>query len=224
MCTINVENIVLPAIKEIDGVNVAQPTKLTSANVKFVQEVVCWGDHSHKYLEKITWDRGKKLCVAVGYNPTNNEVGDIDGTNIKIIKALKSKGYGGYYLLNLYPQRSDDKTDFDESDTIGIEYHALLPKILHEIFEYTQYDFLVFWGRTAVIEEPIFEEINKFARRRRLMATVKKAQNIIIILQERKLILSILQKNSRRMDINLLAKLIKTVRNRFSANGVSNKI
>ena len=173
MCTINVENIVLPAIKEIDGVNVTQPTKLTSTNVKFVQEVVCWGDGSYKYLEKITWYRGKELCVAVGYNPTNNKVGDIDKTNSKIIKALKSKGYGGYYLLNLYPQRSDDKTDFDESDAIGIEYHTLLPKILHDIFEYTQYYLLVFWGRTAVIEEPIFGEINKFAESGRLMATVK---------------------------------------------------
>lgn len=173
MCTISVENIVLPAIKEIDGVNVTQPTKLTRANVKFVKEVVCWGDHSYKYLEKITWDSGKKLCVAVGYNPTNNKVGDIDKTNSKIIKALKSKGYGGYYLLNLYPQRSASKNDLEESE-IGIEYHILLPKMLRKIFKCTRCSLLYFWGRTAEIEEPILDEINKFARRRRLMATVKK--------------------------------------------------
>lgn len=138
------------------------------------EHIALWGDNKYKYLEKIVWNADKMQCVAVGFNPTCNKIGDIDSTNRKLIEALEEKGFGGYFLLNLYPQRSRNRLMFDENDQIGKIYHTLLPAMLKDIFKRTDLELIVFWGKTAVIEEPIVQILQKFGKNNRLWITIKK--------------------------------------------------
>lgn len=177
MCCINLENKILDLIdKKIIDFPIRDSKKecpnTSIINVKDIKKKVCWGNDKYKFLEKTIWDEKKEICVALGFNPTNNKIDKIDSTNKKIIKQLKEP-FGGYYLINLYPQRSDSKNGFDESDEIGKNYNRCIPKMLDLLIK-NDIKLLIFFGRTVAIREEIIKKLDIFKNNGKLMITVKK--------------------------------------------------
>ena len=133
----------------------------------------------YKYIEYSKIPDGTKICVGIGFNPAEMYAEKLDGTNTKIINALKQKGYGLFILLNLYPLVSSSKAEFDETDKKSIKFkETCLPELLDYIFTQTDMDVLIFWGRTVSIDQEIFEKIKKFCDDQRLYMTVKEGENI----------------------------------------------
>ena len=62
-------------------------------------------DKGDRFLLGEVWDESKKLLVCIGMNPSTAVPKKLDGTVRKIQNYAKSKIYGGWYMLNLYPCR-----------------------------------------------------------------------------------------------------------------------
>ena len=143
-------------------------------NVKITERknINCTDTIAHyKYIEYTRWS-DKKLCAAIGFNPAKHKPDDIDGTNIKLINTLGKKGYGGYLLLNLYPQVSPNKEEFDELNKENIKFHNTLLKVLDVLIK-ENIDTVIFWGRTVSIDNNIFSKLEEMRKQRILYMTVK---------------------------------------------------
>lgn len=137
--------------------------------------------HPYKYIECTKFNQGEKVCIGIGFNPAQQFPGKIDRTNKKIIEALNNGKYKTYILLNLYPLVSSSKTDFDESDENSIAFaKKCLPSLLETIYNDTDADVLIFWGRTVSVDCEIFKKIKMFCnpKKQRLYMTVKKGESV----------------------------------------------
>ena len=128
----------------------------------------------YKFIEYTKWESpNEKQCVAIGFNPATIDPNIIDKTNGKIINILKDNGYGSYILLNLYPQVSKNKDDFNEDDEIDSSFQETLIKIL-ELLNKTKTKTLIFWGRTVPIPKNVFDILKTLQQNEILYMTIKK--------------------------------------------------
>lgn len=133
----------------------------------------------YKYVECTKFNQGKKVCVGIGFNPAEKSPDEIDRTNKKIIEALNNGEYKTYILLNLYPLVSKSKANFDESDENSIAFaKKCLPSLLETIYNDTDADVLIFWGRTVSVDCEIFNIIEMLCNspKQRLYMTVRKGE------------------------------------------------
>ena len=57
------------------------------------------------------WDEAKSLALVVGLNPSTADADSDDATVRKLYGFFKLWGYGGYYLVNLFPFRATNPED-----------------------------------------------------------------------------------------------------------------
>lgn len=148
----------------------AKHLNVTIVERKNIQDV----SQHYKFIEYTKWENTatNDLCVAIGFNPATYNQNEIDGTNIKLINALKDK-YESCILLNLYPQVSTVKEKFNESDDEDSKFHNTLLQILDFIIE-KNIRTVIFWGRTVSVNKDIFEKLQKMQKKNNLLMTVKK--------------------------------------------------
>lgn len=127
---------------------------------------------NYKYIEYTKWGN-KPTCVAIGFNPATHHPDEIDTTNNKIIDELNNKGYGGYVLLNLYPQVSSTKATFDESDEEDKKFQNTLLKLINTLIK-KRIDTIIFWGRTVSIDKDVLEKLQELQKNNNLFITTKK--------------------------------------------------
>lgn len=135
----------------------------------------------YKYVECTKFNKGEKVCVGIGFNPAEQSPDKIDRTNKKIINAFNKGEYKTYILLNLYPLVSESKANFDESDEKSIAFaKECLPTLLETVYNDTDADVLIFWGRTVSIDREIFNVIEMFcnSQKQRLYMTVKEGESV----------------------------------------------
>ena len=130
---------------------------------------------SYKYIEYTVWDDKKKFCVAIGFNPANSDVESPDDTNERVRKELDNNGYGAYVLLNLFPQISADENTHHKDDE-DEKFEKILPRLFDKIIE-SKTDVLIFWGRTAEVNNDIRKCLIKLQKNKKLYITVKKGTN-----------------------------------------------
>ena len=130
----------------------------------------------YKYIEYTKLGSSDKVCVAIGFNPAEFDVNEFDGTNNKICTCLKEK-YGSYILINLYPQVSKTKDEWDEGDEEDAKFAPVLIKLLETILD-SKEDVLVFWGRSVGVDEQIGTHLSKMQENNLLYFTVKKGTNL----------------------------------------------
>lgn len=122
---------------------------------------------SFKYKEKITFlekydknnkrkeikTKANKTAICIGYNPAaaNDE---LDMTNKRLIDLLWDE-YDGYLLVNLFPQITDKKDECDLDLADNLEFS----KVVENILKNNNEDIILFWGRTTVIPQGIYEAI-----------------------------------------------------------------
>lgn len=134
---------------------------------------------TYKYLEYSAWKSlPSRICVGIGFNPAKCSPNDIDNTNEKIIQKLNTE-YDAFVLLNLYPLVAPSKEMFDESDERSTAFfNHCIPQLLDYVIDKTEADILVFWGRTASVDQGVFKRIQKLCENGRLYMTVKKGESI----------------------------------------------
>ena len=113
----------------------------------------------YKYAEKLTFDisSNDKFAICIGLNPAAAEQ-NIDETNKRLIKKLEGK-YKGYFLLNLYPEITDNKLQINYEDENNINFiHQL--KIFLEKEDNVKLDIILFFGRTTVLSQDQQKLIN----------------------------------------------------------------
>lgn len=54
---------------------------------------------------------GKKTLICIGANPSTAEPGNLDGTTKNTKSISIKKGFDGWVMINLYPQRATDPND-----------------------------------------------------------------------------------------------------------------
>jgi hypothetical protein len=129
----------------------------------------------YKYIEHTLLGDKEKVCVALGFNPAKSDVNEIDKTNQKIHKVLK-KDYGSCILINLYPQVSSTKDEWDEGDNEDAKFTFVIKKLLAKLVT-SEADVLIFWGRSVGVDKQIGTLLNQLKEQRRLFITVKKDTN-----------------------------------------------
>ena len=112
----------------------------------------------YKYAEKLTFDKSfsNKFAICIGLNPAAAEQ-NIDETNKRLINLLKKK-YKGYFLLNLYPEITDNKLqiNYEDDKNIGFIHHL---KSILEAEDKVSLDIIFFFGRTTVLNQEQLELI-----------------------------------------------------------------
>lgn len=113
----------------------------------------------YKYAEKIIFDQhsGDKFAICIGLNPAAAEQ-NIDETNKRLINVLKEE-YKGYFLLNLYPEITDNKLQINYEDDENISFIHRLEAIL-AAEDKVSLDIILFFGRTTVLSQDQQELIN----------------------------------------------------------------
>ena len=134
------------------------------------------GTQKYKYIEHTILGESNKVCVVIGFNPAESDVNEFDGTNNKIYACLKEK-YGSYILINLYPQVSKTKDEWDEGDEEDAKFGPVLIKLLETLLDAKE-DVLVFWGRSVGVDEQIGTLLSKLQENNLLYFTVKKGTNL----------------------------------------------
>lgn len=115
----------------------------------------------YKFIEYTLWDEKKDFCVIIGYNPAEADPNIFDKTNEKLINNNFFDNFGGVVLLNLYPQVSKTKAEFEDNDEIDNKYQEKFVKILNYIAK-KQKKIVIFWGRTVSIEKTIKDKLAEF--------------------------------------------------------------
>lgn len=67
-------------------------------------------DNTHRYYLWRIWNLQKPLVAFIGLNPSTANGSKNDNTIKKVIKVADYNGYGGLYMLNLFPLVSTDPT------------------------------------------------------------------------------------------------------------------
>lgn len=129
----------------------------------------------YKFIEYTLWDEKKDFCVIMGFNPAEENPNIIDKTNGKLIKNKFFDNLGGVVLLNLYPQVSKTKVEFEDNDEIDKKYQEKLVEILEHIAQ-ARKKIVVFWGRTVSVDKVIKDKLAEFPSGD-LYKTVKKDDN-----------------------------------------------
>ena len=120
--------------------------------------------HTYKYIEEIKWGNKNKMAIAIGLNPSYCLPNNLDKTNELLSKCLKSKGYDGYYLMNLYSYvqtnkfRRRGKTDQSQEIMISI-VDFVSKKSLSSI------DIVIFCGSSCYLSNNIINNLNSIATR-----------------------------------------------------------
>lgn len=112
-----------------------------------------------KYYEYIEFEKNIKenVAICVGLNPAAAEE-DLDTTNKRLIKLLR-RDYKGYYLLNLYPEITDNKTQIDYANNENIVFVNFLGDFLQEP-DKSKLDVILFFGRTVILNQEQIDIIN----------------------------------------------------------------
>lgn len=77
-------------------------------------------DRKYRYALWRIWDETKPLVMCIGLNPSTANEDKNDPTITKLEKIMRHNGYGGFYMMNLFPLVSAD------------------PKVLVEFYDDTQ--------------------------------------------------------------------------------------
>lgn len=75
----------------------------------------------YRYLLWRKWDTEKPLVAFVGLNPSTADENEPDPTITRVIGFAKAWGFGGVYMMNLYPYVSTDPDKLIECEKHHLE-------------------------------------------------------------------------------------------------------
>lgn len=76
-------------------------------------------DRKYRYALWRVWDSEKPKVMFIGLNPSTANENENDPTIRRVVRFAKDWGYGGVYMMNLFPIVSTDPsilTEFESSD------------------------------------------------------------------------------------------------------------
>lgn len=104
-----------------------------------------------RYLLK---KEGKNPLIIIGCNPSDADEGQSDQTMITVSKFCKINGYGGYIMLNLYPQINADvhelPHDIDDINNINYVINSVNIKIINKTLKQNRSSDILFAFGTIV--------------------------------------------------------------------------
>lgn len=71
-------------------------------------------DRKHRYILWREWDRRKPSIMFIGLNPSTANESEPDRTITRIIDFTKDWGYGGFYMVNIFTQVTEDPRKLDK--------------------------------------------------------------------------------------------------------------
>jgi hypothetical protein len=99
----------------------------------------------------ILGEKGEKMLICVGINPSTAEPKNLDNT-LRIVKTVSvNKGFDGWVMLNVYPQRATNPNDMDSK--INEDYHRLNLDHITAVFEKNDCIIWAAWG-TLIDKRP----------------------------------------------------------------------
>lgn len=90
---------------------------------------------------------GKKTLCCFGINPSTAEPNNLDNTVRSVASLSEKKGFDGWIMLNVYPQRATNPNDMHE--VLDTTMHERNVKHIAALIE--QYENLVFWAAWGTI-------------------------------------------------------------------------
>ena len=146
--------------------------KTIAGNNRSVTREILSDGGNNKYAEKITFDgvNNQKFAIALGYNPSMCNSSCMDNTNKLICAHLYSKGYSGYYLINLYSNVSSNKK-FNNKTIFWRYLNDILSRFVNNLF--------IFWGTTVYVNKNIIDAINNCSNSIYTIGRNKKGINIM---------------------------------------------
>lgn len=112
----------------------------------------------------------KNLLICIGVNPSKANKKESDATMNKLCEILKSNGYNGYVMLNLYPLINARPKNLPNNLEDKI-YKQNLEKIKNILAEFTTSDILLCYGtqiKTRSYLSDCLNEIKNFCTKRKL--------------------------------------------------------
>jgi hypothetical protein len=105
---------------------------LVKNNVPIISEDIKSKDGKNRYYLKKTWDETKTIGSFLGINPSKADSLYIDNTVMNCNNLAVKWGWGGYYILNLYPFYSTNPELIEKSSEAEETNLDIVSKILIE--------------------------------------------------------------------------------------------
>ena len=103
--------------------------------------------------------RGSKMLIAIGVNPNKANDKKPDRTTNKVIGFSEKKGFDGWLILNLYPQRKEKADNLDKE--INNEYNQEnLKEIKKRVSEHNNPAIWCAWGVSIEARNYLFKCLN----------------------------------------------------------------
>jgi hypothetical protein len=87
---------------------------------------------------------GENNLICFGINPSTAEPGNLDPTLTRVKKIAQLKGFDGWIMLNIYPQRATDPNGMDAM--LNIDYHDANLDHINRIFSQHKGTAWAAWG------------------------------------------------------------------------------
>jgi hypothetical protein len=101
---------------------------------------------------------GSKMLIVIGVNPNTADDKTPDSTTNKVIGFSRKKGYGGWLILNLYPQRRESAGKLDD---FNHKYHQKnLKEIKKRVSEQNNPVIWCAWGVSIKARNYLFKCLN----------------------------------------------------------------
>jgi hypothetical protein len=98
---------------------------------------------------------GENNLICFGINPSTAEPGNLDPTLTRVKKIAQLKGYDGWIMLNVYPQRATNPNDMDSE--LNAEYHQLNTMHIYNVFREHKGTAWAAWG-TLINKRPYLQK------------------------------------------------------------------
>jgi hypothetical protein len=113
-------------------------------------------DNSARY---ILGEVGKKPLVCIGINPSTAEPNNLDRTLANVKRFSELKGYDGWLMLNVYPQRATDPNGLHNQ--LDMKLHSLNLKYISEyLSKLEQVDIWAAWGTLITKRKYLYDALS----------------------------------------------------------------
>ncbi len=119
---------------------------------------------------------GEKPLVCIGVNPSTATPEKLDNTICRVKNITKDKGFNGWMMFNLYPQRATNPNDLDDKPNKQWQ-HFNLHFIQHFLLEYPNATIWAAWGTSIMKRKYLYEclrNIKKAVNRKYQWITIGK--------------------------------------------------
>ncbi len=98
------------------------------------KEAVLSTDKKYRYILKRIWDDKLQKVAIIGLNPSTADAKNDDPTIKRCIEFVKSWGYGGFYMLNLFAFRATNpKEIYKVNNPVGEENEKHILEIISKV-------------------------------------------------------------------------------------------